>query len=305
MGIIEIRHLRLVKALSETENLTRAAKKLHVSQPALSQQLRELEDRLGVVLFDRTRRRMVLTRMGGWVLQAAENVLRELDLVERDIAKAVHGETGVMRIGVHCVLSYQWLPTIMRKFYDMYPHVELVLNNSHTFIRDLKSDAVDLVITAFPIDHSDIAYMSLFEDEIVVVSSPRHPMSARKTVREEDFGDVTIISLVEKTKDVLYQYYLGPAGIRIGQFMTIEQPEAIVDLVRSSFGVALFPRWSVQRFLNTGELCASSLGQGGVRLEWRALFLKSKQFSVYQQEFLKLLADDPLAPLLGRQGMPR
>ncbi len=298
MGTLEIRHLRLVKALTETENLTRAAKKLHVSQPALSQQLRELEDRLGAVLFERTGKKMIATRMGRWVLQAAEKVLTELDRVERDIAKAVHGEAGTIRVGVHCVLSLQWLPNIMRRFSDMYPQVELVLNNSHTFIRDLKSDAFDLVITAFPIDHPQMTYLKLFEDEIVAVSSPPHPMSTKKTVREPDFEGVTMISLVEKSKDLLYQHYLVPAGVQIRQFMTIEQPQAIIDLVRSGFGIAIFPRWSVQKFLKSGELCASLLGQGGVRLEWRAVYLKSKQFQVYQQEFLKLLADDPLAALL-------
>jgi len=298
MGILEIRHLRLVKALTETENLTRAAKKLHVSQPALSQQLRELEDRLGALLFHRTRKKMVLTQMGGWVLQAAEKVLKELDRVERDISKALHGETGVLRIGVHCVLSYQWLPSVMRRFQEMYPKVELVLNNSHTFIRDLKSDAFDLVITGFPIEHPEMAHRKLFEDEVVVVSSPRHPMSAKKVVSQVDFEDMTVISLVEKSKDVLYQYFLVPAGVNIRQFMTIEQPEAIIDLVRSGFGVALFPRWSVQRFLKDGELCASSIGQAGVWLEWRAVFLKSKQFPAYQQEFLNLLADDPLVTFL-------
>jgi LysR family transcriptional regulator for metE and metH len=242
-----------------------------VSQPALSQQLRELEDRLGTELFHRTRKKMILTRIGGWVLKAAEKVLEELNGLERDIGKAVHGEIGVLRIGTHCVLS-----------------------NSHTFIRDLKSDAFDLVITAFPIEHPEIDHRKLFEDEVVAVSSPRHPMSARRTVTEADFKDITLISLVEKSKDLLYQYYLTPAGVTIHRFMTIEQPEAIIDMVRSAFGVALFPRWSVQRFLGSGELCASSLGQGGVRMEWRAAFLKSKQFPLYQQDFLKLLADDPL-----------
>ncbi|AFM23935.1 LysR family transcriptional regulator [Desulfomonile tiedjei] len=298
MGILEIRHLRLIKALTETENLTRAAKKFHVSQPALSQQLRELEDRLGAVLFERTGKKMIVTRMGKLVRQAAEKVLTELDRVERDIAKAVHGETGTIRVGVHCVLSFQWLPGVMRKFNNMYPHVELVLNNSHTFIRDLKSDAFDLVITAFPIDHPQMTHVRLFEDEIVAVSSHSHPMSTKKTVHESDFEGVTMISLVEKSKDLLYQYYLAPAGIKIRQFMTIEQPQAIIDLVRSGFGIALFPRWSVKKFLKSGELCASSLGQGGVRLEWRAVYLKSKKFPVYQQEFLRLVADDPLATLL-------
>lgn len=298
MGILEIRHLRLIKALAETENLTRASKKLHVSQPALSQQLRDLEDRLGTVLFHRTRKKMVLTRMGAWVLKVSENVLKELDRVECDISKAVHGETGVLRIGVHCVLSFQWLPAIMRKFHDMYPQVEFAVNNSHTFIRDLKSDVFDLVITDLPIEHPDVAHQRLFDEEVVVVSSPHHPMSAKKMVRESDFEDMTIISLVEKSKDLLYQHYLMPAGVRIRQFMTIEQPEAIIDLVRSVLGIALFPRWFVQKMLNSGELCASSLGQGGVRVECRAAFLKGKQFPVYQQEFLRLLADDPLAALL-------
>lgn len=298
MSVLEIRHLRLIKALAETENLTRAAKKLHVSQPALSQQLRELENRLGTMLFHRTRKKMILTRIGTRVLQSCEGILKELDRLECDIAKAVHGETGVLRIGVHCVLSFQWLTSIMRRFHDMYPQVEFLVNNSHTFIRDLKSDAFDLVITGFPIEHPDIAHRKLFEDEVVAVSSPRHPMSTKRTVREADFEDMTIISLVEKSKDVLYQYYLMPAGVRIRQFMTIEQPEAILDLVRSAFGVAIFPRWSVQKFLNRGELCASSLGRGGVRVEWRVAFLKTKQFPVYQQEFLKLLADAPLAGIL-------
>jgi len=298
MSVLEIRHLRLIKALAETENLTRAAQKLHVSQPALSQQLRELEERLGTVLFHRTRKKMILTRMGAWVLQSSESVLKELDRVECDIAKAVHGESGDLRIGVQCVLSFQWLPSIMRKFHDIYPQVEFVVGNSHAFVRDLKSDVFDLVITGFPLEHPEIAHTKLFEDEMVAVSSPRHPMSAKKTVRETDFEDVTIISLAEKSKDVLYQYYLLPAGVKIRQFMTIEQPEAIIDLVRSAFGIAIFPRWSVQKYLKSGELCASSLGQGGVRLEWRAAFLKSKQFPMYQQEFLKLLADDPLAGML-------
>jgi LysR family transcriptional regulator, regulator for metE and metH len=295
MRILEVRHLMLVKTLNETQNLTRAARKLHVSQPALSLQLRELEDRLGTVLFHRTKKKMILTRMGEWVLQAAENVLKELDGVELDIAKAVHGDSGVLRIGMHCVLSYQWLPVIMRRFHGMYPRVELLINNSDTFISDLKSDTLDMAITAFPFEHSQIAQRKLFEDEVVAVSSPQHPLSGKKTVGETDFQDITLISHVEKSKDVLYQSYLTPAGVTVRHFMTVKQPEAIIDLVRSAFGVALFPRWSVQRFLKSGELCASSLGQSGVRLEWRVVFLKSKQLPVYQQEFLRLLTDDPLA----------
>jgi len=287
--------------MAETENLTRAAKKLHVSQPALSQQLRDLENRLGTPLFHRTKKKMILNQMGRWVLQAAERVLDELDRVEREIAKAVHGEAGVLRIGMNCVLSYQWVPSVMRRFHEMFPRVELVLNNSHTFIRDLKSDTYDVVITGFPFEHCDITQQNLFEDEVVVVSSPDHPMSARKALTEADFEDTAVISLVEKSKDVLYQYYLLPAGVRIRQFMTIEQPEAIIDMVRSGFGVALFPRWSVQKFLDRGEICASSLGHEGMRLEWRATYLKSKQYPLYHQEFLKLLADDPLGAFLGPQ----
>jgi LysR family transcriptional regulator, regulator for metE and metH len=297
MGIVGIRHLRLIKALAETENLTRAAKKLHVSQPALSQQLKDLEDRLGAELFHRTKRKMIITQVGEWVLEAAENVLERLDRLERRVSKAVHGETGVLRIGVHCVMSYQWLPAIMGRFREMYPHVELVLSNSHTFIRDLRSDTFDLLITGFPFEHPEIGHLKLFEDEVVVVSSPRLPLSTRKAVTAKDFEDVNFMSLVEKSKDVLYQNYLIPSGVAIREFMTIDQPQAIIDLVSAGFGVALFPRWSVQKYLDSGQVCASSLGPSGVRLEWRVAFLKSKRFTVYQQEFLQLVSDDPLAAL--------
>ena len=115
MSFLEIRHLKLIKTINETGNMTRAAEKLFLTQPALSHQLLDLEGKLEIPLFHRTKKKMILTQAGKMLLKSAEKVLLEIKQAEREISKMVHGETGVLRIGTTCVLSYKWLPNIMHQ----------------------------------------------------------------------------------------------------------------------------------------------------------------------------------------------
>lgn len=291
---IEMRHLKMIKTIAETENLTKAAQKLCVTQPALSQQLKDIEEKLETDIFFRTRKKMILTEIGKKLLQTANSVLEEIRLTELEVSKAVHGETGELKIGVHCLLSYKWLPAVVQKYQELFPKVEIEISNCHTIIKELKSDRFDLVVTAVPVDHKYIDYYSLFEDDIVLISAPGHPISSKKFVTEKDFEEETLISLIDKSKDALYQYYLLPAGIKLKKFLTIDQPAAIVELVKSNIGIALFPKWSVEAQLKAGEINACTISRDGVKLEWKAVYFKEKKFPAHQQAFIKLLKSLPL-----------
>jgi len=293
MSVIEIRHLKLIKTISETENLTKAAQKLFVTQPALSQQLKDIEEKLETDLFYRTKKKMILTEIGKKMLKTAETVLEELRVAEIEIKKAVHGETGELKIGVHCLLSYKWLPSVLKKYQDLFPKVKIDMSKSISIIKDLTSNQFDFVITAFPIDHKHIVSGPLFEDDIVLISSPGHRVSLKRYTTENDFEGETLISLVEQSKDALYQYYLKPAGIKLEKFITIEQPEAIIELVKSNFGLALFPRWSIKNQLKAGKMKARRVSRKGLRLEWQVLHFK-KKLPPFQQEFINLLQSQPL-----------
>src|SRR5690349_901398 len=112
---LEVRHLRLVAAVADTGSVTRAARRLHLTQSALSHQLRDVETRLGTALFARTARRMVPTPAGERLLATARRVLDELAGAERDLGAAA-ADAGVARVATQCYTCYHWLPGVLREF---------------------------------------------------------------------------------------------------------------------------------------------------------------------------------------------
>jgi LysR family transcriptional regulator for metE and metH len=292
MDDIEIKHLRLIKTISETRNLTKAARKLFVSQPALSRQLKDIEQRLGVDLFHRTKKSMILTKMGKKLLLTADSVLQELDRTQREIAKTVCGEQGTFKIGMNCIFSYQWLPGIIATFQKLYPTIEIEISDADRIVKQLISKEVDLIITSYAKNHEEIEYKMLFEGEIVVIMAPDHPWQNKKTLTEKDFQGKNIISIFDKTRDPFYQY-LAATGIEIATFMKIDQPGAVIELVKAGLGVSIFPKWAVRSCLERGELKACALTQYGMRLGWMAAYRKHDNLPAFQEELLRLIINHP------------
>src|SRR5829696_1043177 len=123
---LDLRHFRLVVAVAESGGQTRAARKLNLTQSALSHQLRELESRIGTPLFIRASRRMVLTAAGERVLASARRVLHEVEALERDLtADATSGSAGVVRLATECYTCYHWLPGVVTAFRKEWPRVDV------------------------------------------------------------------------------------------------------------------------------------------------------------------------------------
>jgi LysR family transcriptional regulator for metE and metH len=289
MTKIEIKHLSLIKTIAETGNLTRAAEKLCLTQSALSQQLQDIEKKLEAPLFFRTSKKMILTPAGERLLQTAQGVLDQLRIAELDIGKLVHGETGLLRIGTTCLLCYKWLPAIMKSLQAIYPKIEMELWTPPDYTKSLLDRQLDIVITTTFDKHPDIYFAPLFEDEIVVIMNPQNPLSAKPFVSTDDFTGVTLISYRDPVKGDLYQYYLAPAGIKIGKSMRVEHPQAAVEMVKAGFGISLFPRWSVESQLKSEELYGKKFTKKGVHLTWGVASLKDAKPPAYQKEFVNLI----------------
>jgi LysR family transcriptional regulator, regulator for metE and metH len=289
MTKIEVKHLCLIKTIAGTGNLTRAAEKLCLTQSALSQQLQDIEEKLEAPLFFRTSKKMILTPAGERLLQTAHGVLDQLRLAELDIGKLVHGETGLLRIGTTCLLCYKWLPSVMKSLQAIYPKIEMELWTAYDYTKSLLERELDVIITTSMDKHQDIHFEPLFEDEIVVIMNPQNPLKAKSFVRADDLAGVTLISYRDPVKGDLYQYYLAPAGIRIEKSMKVEHPQAAVEMVKAGFGVSLFPRWSVETQLKSGELHGHRFTKKGVHMTWGAASLKDASIPAYQKEFVNLI----------------
>ncbi|MDA8139838.1 MAG: LysR family transcriptional regulator [Desulfobacteraceae bacterium] len=292
MSCLEIKHLKMIKAIAETENLTRAAQRLHLSQPALSRQLLDIEKCLGAGLFHRSKKRMILTHAGARLHQSAESILQELDTAEVAIAKIVHGETGSLRIGVSCLFCFQWLPAVMAHFQKNYPKVDLAISTSLHCREDLLAKRFDMVVTATPATGTELDSIDLFKDELVAIAAPDHPLSTKRHVMPVDVSGIkVIVARASSLSDCSLAVWPG-ALIEPEAIMEIEQPHAIIELVKAGLGVSMAPRWAVASYLAAGQLAAIPIGPKGIHLVWRVFYLKGSTLSAFQQKFIDLMRQD-------------
>lgn len=295
MGCLEIKHLRMLKALSETENMTRAARRLCISQSALSQQLKDIENKLEVALFFRTPKKMVLTPVGRRLLDKAAGAMETIEAAELEIVKAASDGRGSLRVGTQCIFCYKWLPHVMTAFQERFPAVEIEIGNATQPEAELAEGRYDVVVTAVPGRDAACVYMPLFEDQLVCIMPPGLDLGASPFIPLEAFRAHKLISHAETARSKFYQYVLRPKGVEPAGLMTVGAPNAIVAMVAAGFGLSVFPAWAVQSAVAAGTICARPITRGGLPLTWRAVFQKESRMPVYQQAFIQIITQMEVA----------
>jgi LysR family transcriptional regulator for metE and metH len=286
MNHLETKHLRMICAIADTGNMTKAAKKLFITQSALSQQLKDIESKLGASLFFRAPKKMILTSIGKKLLHAAQGVIDTLEDIELEIAQMVSGDKGEIKVGTQCMYCYKWLPVVLRLFQNKFPKVEFEIGNCMDLVADLESKKYDLIITAASINDDQFTCFPLFEDKVVCIMPEDHPLSAQAYVDLQDFSRFNFISHAEKAANKFYQFALKPIGVEPKRFMVIGQPQAILELVASGFGITPFPRWAVRSSLESKPIIERPITKGGMPMTWYAAYLQNNSVPAFHQEFI-------------------
>ena len=290
---LDLRHFRLVVAVAESGGQTRAARKLNLTQSALSHQLRELESRIGAPLFIRATRRMVLTPVGDRILASARRVLHEVESLERDlVAETTAGDAGVVRLATECYTCYHWLPGVVTAFRQEWPRVDvrIIAEATANPVRALLDGALDLAIVAGEVDERRLGCTSLFEDEQVVVVAPNHPLAAQAFVEPEDLRDEhLILYTTHSSESSVLREVLRPAGVEPRQLTRVQLTEAIVELVKAGLGVSVLARWAIAPQLRDRSLVGIPLTKRGFHRRWWAVTRPHETAPAYQQSLLDLL----------------
>ncbi|HEX6244917.1 MAG TPA: LysR family transcriptional regulator [Polyangiales bacterium] len=265
--LLEIRDLRLVHAIQRAGGLSRAAQLLHLTQSALSHHLRALEERVGVPLFDREGRTLVLNAQGLKVAQLAERLLPELYTVERSLRSPAE-ELTRFRITMGCYTVYHWLPMLIARLSVEAPALrcEVVPEVTRGALAALLRGDIDAAVVPNVKPDPRIAIRHAFEEDIVVVMRPEDPLA--KSAR---------VSLSELSKRDVYAHETPPEQVAwfrtalgraapglLRAIVRVPLTEAIIDLVRGGAGVAILGAWTVERDVARGELVTRPL-QPGVR----------------------------------------
>ena len=298
---IELRHLRLLQAVAESGGLTAAAERLHLTQSAVSHQLKALEDGLGLGLVERAARPLQLTAAGRRLLALAHAALPEVDAALRDLAKLKDGDAGELRIAVECHTCYDWLMPAMDSYRDVWPGVELDLLGG--FQADpvglLLDGRADLVITSEAAPRAGIVHVPLFGFEMLGLLPPGDPLTANKWLSAADFAGHTLISYpVPEDRLDLVRRVLAPAGITTPR-REAQLTVAILQLVASRRGLAALPAWAVAPYLERGYVAARSIGKHGLWAELYATVRTADAARAYVADFIETVKRDSFARLPG------
>ena len=269
---LELRHLKTLSALSQAGSLVEAASILHVTQSALSHQLKELESRIGMVLFLRKTKPLRFTSAGLRLLQLAEELLPQVRLAEQDLLRLAGGQSGRLHMAIECHSCFQWLMPTINRYRVHWPDVEIDFSSGFNFapLPALARGELDLVITSDPVRSPELEYIPLFEYEMLLALSNRHPMCKRMWIVPEDLCEETLITYpVERSRLAVFREFMDPAGSEPGRVRTVELTLMMLQLVASQRGVCALPNWALAEYLNTSHVTSRRLGEKGV---WCTLY---------------------------------
>ncbi|MEM7357463.1 MAG: LysR family transcriptional regulator, partial [Acidobacteriota bacterium] len=243
-----MKHLRAVDAIVREGTVTAAAERLHLTQPAVSHALGELETRLGVKLFRRRERRMELTPEGRRVLQASEVVLDEIRRAEEDILSYTSGQGGILRVATQCYTCYYWFPKVARQLAEAFPQVtmQIVPEATDDPIAALRAERIDFALVKGVPQQTDIAIEELFSDEFVAIVAPGSPLAQQSWLEPEAFTDQHLLVHNELESSLLMREFLAPAGVRPARVSKLGLSEAIFETVRAGLGISAAPSWLIK-----------------------------------------------------------
>lgn len=297
--ILDVRHLELVEAIVGEGTLTRAADRLHLTQPALSHQLRQVEERLGVDLFERSGRRLVLTPAGERVLRASRVVLQELRRAEADVRALAAGRAGTLRIAAECFTTYHWLPEVLRGFAAEWPGVEVQVRveASAEPAEFLARRELDVALLAgAPEWLPSLRLTPLFDDEVVMLVCPSHPWASKAYVDAADFRGEHLLVHRDGARDSLHRRVLVPAGVEPARTTVLPMStDATVGMVRAGLGVASLAAWAARPYLAAGGLAAVRVTEAGLHRTWSAA-TRDEPHPAYVDAFLTHLRRADLGP---------
>lgn len=253
---MELRHVRYFVAVAETLSFRQAGKRLHVSQPSLSVQIKQLEDELGVALFRRSKRRVEITRGGEVFLSAAREILLRLQQASAAALHAESGEVGTIRLGFIPTASFQILPRLLEKIRSTLPlvNVELREGSENPQITGLRSGTFDVCIGHLSRTYDRIENMLLIRERLVVALPKGHRAARKKYV---GLRDLEAELLIMPSKDLLPSLHQMIAAAFLKNHMPLDRYQMAehfqtgVNLTKARAGYMFLPS-SAKDFLPDG-----------------------------------------------------
>ena len=286
--ILEVRHLRILTAIADHGTVSAATKHVYLTQSAISHQLIELEQRLGIHFFHRTPKGMVPTAAGAEMIEVARDVLGRLAAAEASILRSSPRSAGRLRVGTDSPLALAWLPAAVALVRHRLPHIraELVPDTTAHGVDALFEGRYELAVVADPVADPRLDLIPLFAEELVAVVAPTHRLADRVSLTTGDLRvEQLAVHAARPTEQRWLSERLSAAGLEPMRLTTVTLTEAILGLAEAGEAVAILPRAGVDAAARAGRVRMLRIGQHGLRRRWQLVTLATGVSALHVQCF--------------------
>ena len=309
---MEIRQLRAFVSIAELGTFTAGAQRVHVTQAAISMQIRQLENELGARLFVRAPRKVMLTEAGEQLLSRARQILRDHDAAIEEIADLAGAERGRLRVGsASAMVTTDVLPKLLRDVRRQHARADITVasGTSESLVQLILGGELDVAFVSLPVEARGINTERLNQDQLVAIASPQHRLAKQKTIDAFTLAGEKLI-LGERggnTRRLIDQFF-AQAGVTLHVSMELSRQQAIRRMVEEDMGVGIVPLHTVRDEVEKGRLVRWWIEGAQINWELGIARLTGGYESPITQTFIALarkhfsVGENPSA---GRKSKPR
>lgn len=278
---VSLRQLRVFEAVARHNSYTRAAEELHLSQPAVSMQVRQLEDEIGLPLFERLGKQVVVTEAGREVFHYSRAIGQSLREMEEVLESLKGVSRGSLRIAVASTVNY-FAPRLMAIFQQRHPGIGLRLDvtNRESLVQMLDSNTVDLVLMGVPPRNVEVEAEAFMDNPLVVIAPPDHPLEGERGIPLARLAEEVFVMREEGsgTRQAMERFF-SERGQTIRYGMQMTRNEAVKQAVRSGLGLSVVSLHTIELELETGRLVILDVEGFPDRRQWYLVYRRGKRLS--------------------------
>ncbi len=303
---VTLRQLKVFEAVAAHLSYTKAAQELYLSQPGVSMQIRQLEENIGLPLFEKLGKKIHLTEAGRELHRYGRNIFAELEEMEEVLESLKGVNRGRLDIAVASTINY-FAPRALGAFSRLYPAISLTLevSNRERLKRMLQENEKDLVLMGQPPKEIDLEAEPFMDNPLVVIAAPDHPLAGERGVSQERLaGERFLMREPGSGTRLAMERFFEERGLTLRPGMQMTRNEAIKQGVRAGMGLGVVSLHTIELELETGRLAIVDADGFPLRRKWFLVHRKGKRLSPSAQAFRDFLLQEGLEERLSRQESP-
>ena len=287
--IMNIRKLKLFYATATYLNMTKVSKEFYISQPSVSQAIHEIEEELGVNLFDRIGKKLYLTSEGEEYLKYVRRILNLYEEGIERINQISNKEIGKIRIGASTTIGIYILPDIIKEFVEEHKGIEisLIIENTSNIERLILENKIDFAYVEGSVHSEELIVNTMWKDELIFISSKNHPWGNNKTIKPKDIEKEKFIMREEGsgTREIIEGYFKNN-NIKYRLFMELGNTEAIMKSVEANLGIGCVSEKCAMERIKQGSLQQIKLEESKIERDLYLIYHKDKFINNNLKEFI-------------------